>query len=90
MYIRHHKFDFGVENSYKEIRIMPLIVHRTHHTLHSLLYSNYVCNLYKVYRGCSNILKKISLFWTFGTNVPGGVGNEVKTKVERRVHISYH
>ena len=26
---------------------------------------------------------------TFGTNVPGGVGNVVKTKVERTANVSY-
>ena len=28
-------------------------------------------------------------YLTFGTNVPGGVGNVVKTEVERTVNVSY-
>ena len=60
---------------------MPLIVHRTYHTIHSLLYIRYIEN-FKNYREDNFIL-------TFGTNVPGGVGNLVKTKVERRVNVGY-
>ena len=61
---------------------MPLIVHHTCYTLHSLLYSNIVCYLYKVKEGI--------FIWTFGTNVPGGVGNAVKTKVGRTANQSHN
>ena len=60
---------------------MPLIVHRTYHTIHSLLYIRYIEN-FKNYKEDNFIL-------TFGTNVPRGVGNLVKTKVERRVNVGY-
>ena len=59
---------------------MPLIVHRTYHTIHLLLYIRYIEN-FKDHKEDIFIL-------TFGTNVPGGVGNVVKTKVGRRVNVS--
>ena len=62
---------------------MPLFVHHTCCKLYSLLYSYIVISIRYI-----EDFKEDIIIWTFGTNVPGGVGNVVKTKVERMINVS--